>query len=345
MEDSILLRNSILYWDKLRTIIPGNWYSDVLSSELLYLEDNGIYEPIDPSKFFYSDLYNSFENEVLKRLNVYYEIIKFRDKSLNKNSINKSCSYTLQWQDFSIYESKTTYVLANKMKEKGYIKEINKDGIVMERNAAIFYMAILAKYLARYEQSKNERYSIGTTENLFFSKPYNISKLDSKSPKELCLNYILNDILPIPNMNIPLEYIIQFRKEYEFELRKFRVQIREFETQLKQCNDEYLLNEICYEYREKIALESTKISKLMDKSKMEYFMTSVKALFAVDKNYAPALSGIFAAHCFSNELGLATFGGITLILNAIKMYENHKNEILENPFSYLYFARENNIVM
>ncbi|WP_455654913.1 DUF6236 family protein [Phascolarctobacterium sp.] len=342
IEDGILLRNSILYWDKIRTIIPGDFYHNILSNELLYLENNGIYQPIDPRKFFNSYLYNSFEKELLKRIDLYNRKIMFPNRNITKKEEKRY--EIIRWQKFNIYESKMTHSLINKLQERGYIKEISLDGITMEQKVAMFYMSILAKYLALYEQNIHERYVIGTNEQAFFNKPYNMRNFNFGQPKELCISYVLNDILPIPKMDVPLENIIWFRKEYEFELKKFKMQIKEFEKQLKQCSKEKDFNEVCYECREKIELESAKILKLMDKSKIEYFMSSVKALFEVDKSFVPALLGVFSAKYHSNELGLAIFSGLTLSLNAFKTYYDGERYILDNPFSYLYFAKKHNII-
>lgn len=343
MEDSVLLRSSILYWDKLRTIIPGDFYRNALSNELLYLEDNGIYEPINPINFFNSSSYRDFEEEFLYRINL-------RDKRKNfKNNLRRERanikSETIKWPKFNLYESKMANSLINRLRDMGYIKEININGIVMDQDVAILYMSILAKFLASYERrNSNERYSIGTTEPTFFSKPYNTRNFNFGHPKELCINYILSDILPVPKSNIPLADIIWFRREYEFELKKLRVQIKEFEKQLKQCSLESDFNDVCYECREKIELESLKISKLMEKSKIEYCMSSVKALFEIDKSFIPAVLGVFSAKYCSNELGLTIFGGMALSLKAVKMYYDNRKEIIDNPYSYLYFAKKNNVI-
>ena len=53
IQDSTWLRNALLYWDNISSIVPYENYSD-FSPELLYLQECGIYKPVFPQDLFCS---------------------------------------------------------------------------------------------------------------------------------------------------------------------------------------------------------------------------------------------------------------------------------------------------
>ena len=70
IQDSAWLRNAILYWDEVSSIVPDEGYSD-LSPELLYLQKLGVYKAVYPQDLFFSEFAEDFCDAIVKRISAY----------------------------------------------------------------------------------------------------------------------------------------------------------------------------------------------------------------------------------------------------------------------------------
>ena len=62
IEDGKWLRNAILYWDKIASIVPSIDYDEYHSSEVDFLEDQGMYIPVNPRIITdHPEIYNQFK--------------------------------------------------------------------------------------------------------------------------------------------------------------------------------------------------------------------------------------------------------------------------------------------
>ena len=68
--DGSWLRNALLYWDEVSSIVPYENYPD-FSSELLYLQKLGVYKAIYPQELFSSEFTEDFCDTIVKRISVY----------------------------------------------------------------------------------------------------------------------------------------------------------------------------------------------------------------------------------------------------------------------------------
>ena len=64
IHDGSWLRNAILYWDEVSSIVPYENYED-LSPELLYLQNLGVYRAIYPQDLFFSEYAEDFCNSIV----------------------------------------------------------------------------------------------------------------------------------------------------------------------------------------------------------------------------------------------------------------------------------------
>ena len=67
IQDGTWLRNAILYWDEVSSIVPYENYPD-FSPELLYLQELGVYKAVYPRELFFSEFAEDFCNSILKRI-------------------------------------------------------------------------------------------------------------------------------------------------------------------------------------------------------------------------------------------------------------------------------------
>ena len=68
--DGAWLRNAILYWDEVPSIVPDESYSD-LSPEWLYLQKLGVYKAVYPQDLFFSEFAEDFCDTIEKRIAAY----------------------------------------------------------------------------------------------------------------------------------------------------------------------------------------------------------------------------------------------------------------------------------
>lgn len=70
IQDGTWLRNAILYWDEVSSIVPYENYPD-FSPELLYLQELGVYKAVYPRNLVFSEFAEDFCNSIVKRISAY----------------------------------------------------------------------------------------------------------------------------------------------------------------------------------------------------------------------------------------------------------------------------------
>ncbi len=70
IQDGAWLRNAILYWDEVSSIVPHENYPD-FSPELLYLQKSGVYNAVYPQYLFFSEFAEDFCSSIVKRITAY----------------------------------------------------------------------------------------------------------------------------------------------------------------------------------------------------------------------------------------------------------------------------------
>ena len=80
IQDGAWLRNAILYWDEVSSIVPYESFSD-LSPELLYLQGLGVYKAVYPQEILCTEFAEDFCGAVVKRISVY-------DRARGRTTVN-----------------------------------------------------------------------------------------------------------------------------------------------------------------------------------------------------------------------------------------------------------------
>ena len=143
IKDGTWLRNAILYWDKVSSIVPGMNFDEFNSIEIEYLQDAGIYEPIYPFELEQEDgLCEMFCKQVKKNL-------KYSKRPMSKRRTARVHVEKLSMMDM-VHIDKTPEPILEYLLDEG-IAQRNYDGawINMNTEDADVYMATLAKYLAK----------------------------------------------------------------------------------------------------------------------------------------------------------------------------------------------------
>lgn len=103
IKDGVWLRNALLYWDEVCSIVPNEYY-DGLSPEVCYMQERGFYRAIYPQDIFYNGDFEEFKTTIEKRL-------KYRCKQIANHRVR------LNRQNRQIYSqihcSKMPYEIMN----------------------------------------------------------------------------------------------------------------------------------------------------------------------------------------------------------------------------------------
>ena len=68
IQDSAWLRNAVLYWDEVSSIVPYEDYPN-FSPEVLFLQRSGVYKAVYPQKLFSSEFAEDFCNSIIEASN------------------------------------------------------------------------------------------------------------------------------------------------------------------------------------------------------------------------------------------------------------------------------------
>lgn len=101
IQDSAWLRNAVLYWDEVSSIVPYEDYPN-FSPEVLFLQRSGVYKAVYPQKLFSSEFAEDFCNSIVKRIAAY------EARTVNNENTK---------QVRKIYSSRSSAVHGNKTKD------------------------------------------------------------------------------------------------------------------------------------------------------------------------------------------------------------------------------------
>lgn len=331
IEDGIWLRNALLYWDKVSSIVPGEKYSDSNSVEIEYLWNIGLYEPVYPIEMQRDEeLCKEFCEKVKKNIKHHKKYSK-ADSKIHVDKMRIS-------NENMVHIEKTPSSILDYLLDEGIAKR-NCDGpwINMNERDANVYMATLARYLAKIHGDVE----IGTDNCRKFLYPYISEKSKKKTDRQIYLNIAMQDILPVPNLDSSLEDIIDFKKQYKNELKCFKNRIDQFQGSLEECKNVKQLQERIRILQLEIESDLKEIDKLMSESGMRKTKRALRTLVPI---------GV--------EAGIAMLGleGImspkqTIIANAIfdllgvKLFCTKKESQLDEDKAYLFYARQNGMIM
>lgn len=337
IQDGQWLRNALLYWDNISSIVPYDNYED-LSPELLYLQNLGIYEPIYPQDLFRSRYADGFCKTIVKRISRYE---KGQDKKLSivndgkvrihKEKIYAHALYTL------VHHRKLPTELLDYFTDKKYINDYNTYGwMEIDSKIANIYMRTLAEYSIK---CSDKDIVLGTDTVTNSREIYN-SFFGRKIESQCCKINILK-CLPQPSLETSFEEILDFKSARKDELNAFRIMIREFEQNIYRSES---IEEI--KHHENSFIESwqncsSDYYKVLKDSNIKFVLGNLCTLVAL-----PFIGNFITEHIGQNFSNAVQTGG-PLLQMAIN-YIDYKDKINPNKsdggFAYIMKARKNGLI-
>lgn len=324
--NGIWLRNALLYWDEVSSIVPDNFQDAELSSELLFLREEGFFRPLSPSNFlnnvdryekvdeFISEFFEILKTTAFKRrLQVEYNariitsaderngfyrvesdsinfLSRVNNDKLHRISHDKLFRGDPSANTFRVNDDKLSHSIVYTLRDMGLVsRERHGNWWFMEKNTAYIYMSLLAKYMAGVDKER----TVPGTNNAYYQKLI-FTKAKSVSPYPV-FDLHLSKVLPMPKANVSFEKILDFKKNKnrKKELEKFQKVLTDFQNSLSVAPDEKALKDLVYDFKVDLKNGLTGLQEVLNESAIDTFMGGVKNLIGIK----PLANG-----------GLATFG-------------------------------------
>ncbi|MBQ6420442.1 MAG: hypothetical protein IJK02_05140 [Clostridia bacterium] len=332
--DGSWLRNAILYWDKVCSIVPFQGY-DCFSPEVLYLQERDIYRPVFPQNISSFGDFTSAANKCFRR---YLNNPKLNDYQRGKEQRRIYDPSFYSCIHYNKFPQKTQILLS----QCGIHQD--KDGyIIMPEFLVQDYMKILAEFAAKYDPSDMV---VGTDTIRNLNQLYPRKRNRSTNT---VLSIVFNNYLPVPSMDVPFEDLLDFKEARKDELCALWSKISELEHNIATCIDDSHLKSILISFRESWERELEQNKTLFSKEKTKFVWGSLRSfLFAgaaeVLTEVVPSLSNdtpismkaISASFGISGLIGVGTY----CLDYRNKIRSTSKN----NGFAYVVSANKHGLI-
>lgn len=344
------LRNSLLYWDEVSSIVPKSWDDKILvnvSEDIKFLIDEGEFRPIKPE-----DLILKTDNWLISEqfTNEFLEIAtseNFKHFIDVQNHLDRYTGRKTEYEYLKIHNNKVSGNLRDRLEQLNLaFTNGGYEWIFFEKYTAYLYMSILAKYLAEID---SEFTTISTDNTIYENFNFKQQVFENKLPVISCN---LNNLLPTPNLDTPIKNLIKFKKKRKDNLDHFRKLITAYESKLSKATSNYEIKEASIIFQDEIKNGVSDLTKVLNDAKLKHSFKSLKSLISFKSAplVAATVGGIAEKIDLLNiplELkitGLAVTGLINISSDYIDFRNEKGGKLRESPFSYLYYARSNNLI-
>lgn len=334
IQDGAWLRNAILYWDEVSSIVPYRYYND-LSPELLYLNNIGVYNAVYPEDLFFSDFENEFCEAVIRRIR-FYERQEYHSRSgihgvvsptlYRNNRIQNGIRNDNTYERFfheSIHYNKLPYTLYEFLNDKGYLYGHSKDNwLEIDGQIAQIYMRTLAEYSIK---CSDKDIVLGTDTTTTRREIYRYTR--NKNVNTQCYQIDIVNCLPQPVPDTSFEDILYFKDRRKDELNEFRKKIRDFEQKVNHAQSSEEIKAREQEFIESWEHCSNAYYRVARESKIRFFLSSLCTLVAL-----PFVGSLLSHDPDSIQLGAA-------LLKTRLEHIDYRNRInprtVDGGFSYI----------
>lgn len=276
IQDSTWLRNAILYWDEVSSIVPYENYPD-FSPELLYLQELGVYKAIYPQELFFSEFAEDFCNSIVKRISA-YELRTTNNGTQNSRvRMHKNKIYAPALHEL-IHYRKLPPQLLDYFGDRRYINDYNTDGwMEIDSKIAQIYMRTLAEYSIK---CSSKDIVLGTDTFTHNREIYSYSLNRADLQAQCCIINVEN-CLPQPSMDVSFEDLLDFKIRRKDELNAFRAKIRELETNIYNSDSLELIRHYETKFIEGWQQCSQDFYKVLKDSKITFSLSCLVSLVGI----------------------------------------------------------------
>lgn len=336
IQDGSWLRNAILYWDEVSSIVPYENYPD-FSPELLYLQELGVYKAVYPRELFFSEFAEDFCDSIVKRISAYESRATNNGTQNGRVRVHKKKIYAPALHEL-IHYRKLPPQLLDYFGDKRYINDYNTDGwMEIDNKIAQIYMRTLAEYSIK---CSGKDIVLGTDTSTHSREIYSPSRNRADIQAQCCKINIVN-CLPQPSMDVSFEDILEFKNRRKDELNAFRAKIRELETNIYNADSPELIRHYETQFIEEWQQCSQDYYKALKDSRITFFLSSLVSLVGI-----PFVGQQLSAYIGQDVTSALQTGA--QLLNIGIGYFDYKNKISpvksDGGFSYIIKANKDGMI-
>jgi hypothetical protein len=286
--DNWWLRQAVFYFDEVGSIVPQTmtWAGDSLGQlipltpELEFLQQERIFRAISPEQL---TLGRGWE-EAWELQGDLRAIV-----TTERHRAQRTDEYV------HLHRGKTNESILNILQSEGLIKPAEStpykgeawEWMLVEKNTALLYLSLLAKYLSAIDK---EATVPGTDREEYRDLVYGANQ---EKEGETGVQLHLQKILPVPKPGTDIHKIVEFKRKRHDELLQFRSSIDDLEDKLAKSQDKEEVRHNLIRFAERQQIEVSSLSAALADARIETVLGSVKALV---KSNSPAFwSSLLAA--------------------------------------------------
>ena len=321
------LKDSLLYWDKIGSIVPAAdaKFADV--ADLQYLRAEGLYEQIDPTE------------DVQHRLDGFGLTEEFIRKASDPAF---QASVVMDSNDvMHMSLSKATHHMKRFLHEQGWVFDVQDWAfLVVPSSVGLLWVSLLAKYLAEGDHTRFLTPCTDLPSELFRVFGDNKETADA-------LQLELAGLLPKANPSASLLSIVEFRADHRRQLVAHRSFLREKIQLLTSDKTWGEFKDIASRVQDDLELKQEEFKSLMGNLKDDSTSSTVSAIVGAG---SPAVIGTLAGLAAvpvggTSSLAAGALGGATIsVLKFALGHRSRYRQLNAHPLAFLHSAREQGVL-
>jgi hypothetical protein len=340
IHDEAWLKNAVLFWDEINTIVPSSFNNPYQKHTTQYLSDEGILRamPVNPDDDFIEDLTADTLNYL--NTNEGFQLLtqaQGRNSVIHRDKLPRDVSRL-----FDIHPEKLPYEIQNQLR-----RSMTREGFFrVDSNFAIFYMTLLANKIC-------EQKSIALlTDNSLTSNLSDLVRLDNQiaikgrdynfsySGRDERYIHLVQGLLTnlvIKGIRVTdassLEDIVKFKSKHRDELGLFRTNIAKLTKDVpKGISFEGLQQQVEDIYNDEFLPAYKNFKRSLDSAGIKWTSENFMkiAFFSVPTTAIPsALLGL------STPQALLAGAGVSIISSLVSYNVDKQEKLRSSPYSYL----------
>lgn len=336
--DGNWLRNSLLYTDKVASILPYDMGNKRIPEETKILFDEGLYKPLYVSKELDTSHpdFEKFEMNFLETI----QSEDFRKRNLNGQIYNTDENKNLE--NYVMYITKLTKRVEQHLRNNHLLRDTkNTNEVALEKNTALVYMSLLADYIAR--KSIKDRIIPSSDQREYESLAFQLA-----DKKKLTYRIQLDSCLPTLLPNAEIKSIAKFKNKRKQELLEFRKMLDKIEEDMSLAVDDQERILRLVQFKETVEKQLIEIKKLLGDSKFQFVLNGFSSLLDFKQpavlQQTGVIGGLVGVGVLVN-LPLIALAAGSLILTGtlVSSFKKIERNVQAISSSYLYYAQQEGI--
>ncbi|PZR02607.1 MAG: hypothetical protein DI539_27510, partial [Flavobacterium psychrophilum] len=283
------LKNAVLYWDEVSSIVPHDWRHDKtisVSGDIDLLQGEGLFRPIHPDQLLQNrgswqavhDMTDEFKSTV--KSEHFKSILDRRRFSLSRIHNEKISKSNLIGKGARLHLDKTNYEIAEFLKRKKLAIQNNDNWqwFLVESTTALLYMSLLAKYIAATDRQHTV---VGTDLRIYEKLNFQQSQ---RGEGINVINCNFKGLIPSPARGTSMNDIVKFKRKRQDNLIAFRRFLLDVQSKLSAATSNAEVKSILVSAQEDLKKGLKDMKAVFKDSKIDMVIKSLKSILNVQSS-------------------------------------------------------------